>query len=327
MKKTYNINISGYAFVIDEDAYEMLDAYLSTLGKVCEKAGQRETASDIEQRIAEIFTESRPDEGGIRVISLREVEGVISRMGTPEEILEVEEESGTPLPPPPGGGAAVPPPVPPMRRRLYRDVDHKVIGGVCSGLAWYIGIDVVWIRLIMVLLTLLSATTLVVIYIVLWIAIPPALSPYEKMQMMGVNPSMQNVGKVVTGEYRREESRRGSSNDFGRVIVMILVVLALLIVGALLTALALAFIGCLLALCISPAGGVSPEMTETRLILGTILGGSLVAGLPLLLLFRLLLAKMTERPLRRLTPQQWLLVIIPWLMGVAACITCGILLG
>lgn len=333
MKKTYNINISGYPFVIDEDAYMMLDSYLKTLGQVCERTAQRETAADIELRIAEIFSEQRRT-----IISISDVEEVIGRMGQPEEIVDIEADTGAgpyASPGDPGGrntrGVQSAPPcgAAPVQKRLYRDVDHRVLGGVCSGLAWYTGIDVVWVRLIMVALAFVSGSVMALIYIVLWIVVPPARSPYERMQMMGVDPSVSNVGKVVTGDYGPDDSCRytgcqpaAAAANVGRVIVMILTVVGLLVAGALLLALSVAFIGCVIAECVLPV----PE-GQARLVLGCVIGGSLVAGIPLFLAFRGLLSVLTEQRYAPFTTLQRVFLAVPWILGAAACIVCGILLA
>lgn len=336
MKKTYNINLSGYGFVIDEDAYQILDSYLATLAQICGRAGQQETAADIEQRIAEIFIE-RCSVGGLQIITRVEVENVISRIGSPEEIMDVESDGPGQASTP---GMCPPPPVfsMPIEKRLYRDVDHKILGGVCSGLAWYTGIDVVWIRILMVVVALLSASTMALIYIVLWIVIPPARSPFERMQMMGMNPSMRNVGKVVTDGYSPRPSKDIPMGDIqgspgqttaasvGKVILMIFTVLGLIIVGSLLVAMSVAFLACLIAFAVLP-GVRDSSIVEARLVMGCIIGGSLAVGIPLFLLFRMLLGVLTERQYPRFSTEQRLLLWIPWLLGIAACIVCGILLG
>ena len=330
MKKTFNINIAGCPFVIDEDAYEMLDSYLKTLSQICSKAGQPETAADIEVRIAEIFSENNPEDYP-KILTLADVQEVIDRMGAPEEIVDVDISQEKPSPTPP-------PFIPshPIRKRLYRDVDHRVLGGVCSGIAWYLGIDVVWVRIAMVLLTFLSASTVVIIYIVLWMIIPAARSPFERMQMMGVNPSMGNVGRVVTGTYDAASpyqneppvyGESSSSNRVGRVLIMILSVLGLLVVGSLLLSFALAFIGCLIVVCLSPSCFGQETYVQVKLILGCVMGGCLVVGVPLALLFRRLIASLTDRNIPRLNFAQRLCMVLTWLLGVAACIVCGILLG
>lgn len=332
MKKTYNINISGFAFTIDEDAYDILDSYLQTLSEICEKTGQRETAVDIEQRIAEIFSE-KYNSPVPPIISRLDVEEVIRRMGAPEEIVDEDVTADEAAPEDPRR-RSTPPPFSGIRfvdNRLYRDVDHKVLGGVCAGLAWYLGIDVVWVRIIMVALAFLSGSTMVLIYIILWIVIPAARSPYERMQMMGIPSSMRNVGKVVTGEYSPtnppcEPGRTPDTvSSVGKVVGMIFTILGLMIVGALLVAFSVAFFGCLIAVCVAP--GSAHGIVQAKLVMGCVMGGTLVAGIPLFILFRWLLGIITQRSYRPFTLGQRLCLLTPWILGVAACIVCGILLG
>lgn len=326
MKKTYNINISGYGFVIDEDAYEMLDSYLKTLTQVCDRADEPETAADIEQRIAELLGE-RLSESERTIITLRDVEAIIDRMGQPEEIIvECEPEGCTVETVSTEENRAVPP-TPPvaMHKRLYRDVDNKVLGGVCSGLGWYFGIDAVWIRIIAIIIFFASASTMALIYIALWVCIPAARTPYERMQMMGVDPSVSNVGKVVTGGYTRPEMS-DSGMGAGRVIYMIIMIFLLIVVGALLLGFFTATAGGLVGLLFSPLGGGMIEMTHARLIMGCVVGGALVAGIPCFYLFRHLLGAVNNRSCKSLSVPQNVILLVLWLLGVAAVITCGILL-
>lgn len=337
MKKTYNINISGLPFVIDEDAYNILDTYLTTLGEACSRSGETETATDIEQRIAEIFAEKRCT--GREILSREDVTEVIERMGRPEEIImesTVEEEAaGTAETPPPYNNIQSPPL--PVKKRLYRDIDNKILGGVCSGLGWYLSIDPVWVRVITVGLAFLSGSTLALIYIILWIIIPAARTPFQRMQMMGIDPSVSNVGKVVTGEYNREESMEAhcretdAAREFGsgagNVLLIIMAAIGVIIVGALLLALSLAFIAALFALCIVPVTGYHhDDAANVLLILGCVCGGALVVGIPCFFLFRNLIEALTHRHSAHLNSAQKSVFLIFWLLGVAAVITCALLL-
>lgn len=333
MKKTFNINICGYRFIIDEDAYQILDSYLSTLSEICRKNGESETAIDIEQRVAEILTEKvkvYPNQ----IVTRTDVEEIIERIGTPEEIIEVEvpEYQGA-------VSATTPPPFKnhkQFKKKLYRDVNDKVIGGVCSGLGWYLGIDPVWIRVLAVAAIFLSASWALWLYIILWIVIPAARTPFQRMQMMGIDPSMQNVGKVVTGQYTCEnpktsfygcENRRENNGGIGKIILMVISILALIIVGSLLIAMGVAFIGCVLALCILPVVDNNLDTLEARLIMGCIAGGAVILGIPLFYLFRALLGVLTERNLPKLPVSLNVSFLIFWLIGLAAVITCGIIIG
>lgn len=231
MKKTYNINLAGYAFVIDDDAYEMLDGYLSALTEICRRTGEPETAADIEQRIAEVFVE-RLNLSGRRIITRQDTETVISQIGSPEEIMGVSAEAGPSAPEAPT--QPTPPPTGhyPIKKRLYRDLYNRVFGGVCSGLGWYLGIDPVWVRIAWVVLTLITGSTLAWIYVILWICIPGARTPYERMQMMGVDSSVSNVGKFVTEQYSVYPEQRGVSGMARGCLFAVLIVIAMMLAGA-----------------------------------------------------------------------------------------------
>lgn len=335
MKKTYNINLAGYSYVIDEDAYEMLHSYLTTLSQVCEKAGERETAADIEQRIAEIFSEDMKTHGPV-ILTIVHVEEVIRRIGRPEEIMDMNLAAGE-------GGAGSVPPVPPgapqsasipFHKRLYRDTEHSVIAGVCSGIAWYIGCDPVLVRVLAVILSFLSGSVLFMIYVILWIVIPPAKTPFERMQMMGVDPSLSNVGRVVTGEYNPNASRgmspksEGKSffSNVGKLLMVFFAAVALLCVGSLLLSCIVGLVGCLIALLVLPIGVYYSGWADARLVLGCVCGALVVAGIPLFLLFRNLLGVLTGRPLSKLNREQRVALLIFWLIAVGVCIVTGCLM-
>lgn len=235
MKKTFNINLAGFPFIIDEDAYKMLKEYLDTIRYAfgsSEDAG--EIANDIESRIAEILLEQ--DSAGNRIITIQDISSVIERIGKPEEIFEIEEtltvtdqsdkeDSSSGDTPPPYNGPAQSSAV---KKRLFRDADNKLLGGVCSGLAAYFNIDPTIVRLIAVILLFLSASTVAIVYIILWIVIPPAVTPFQKIQMYGKNPTMENIGKTVTENFQEETGSGQYSNhkqSFGEIIANIFSVL------------------------------------------------------------------------------------------------------
>ena len=191
MKKTFNINLGGIVFHIDEDAYELLDNYLNNLrihfGK---EEGAEEIVRDMELRISELFTERLHE--GKQVITLRDVEEIIAQMGKPEDLSEEEspkdshsasgQERGT--------------------KRLYCDPDNKVIGGVCSGIAAYMGWDVTIVRLVFLILGCF-VHGFIIAYIVAWFVIPEASTATEKLSMKGIKANVENIGKTVTEGFER----------------------------------------------------------------------------------------------------------------------------
>ena len=189
MKKTLTINLSGSVFHIDDDAYEKLYAYLNEITRhFTNDAEAKEIVEDIETRIAEIFAEKVKNGG--EVINLDHVNEVIVIMGTPEAISNEDEEkqhaSGKKFYH--TGG-----------RRLYRDPDDKVLGGVCGGLGAYFTIDPVIIRILFVLIFFLGGSG-VLVYLVLWIVVPKAYSTAQRLEMKGEEVNIDNISKSIKEE-------------------------------------------------------------------------------------------------------------------------------
>lgn len=201
MKKTVTINISGRVFYIDDDAYLRLSSYLEKIERAfkSQESGQ-EIISDIESRVAEIFEEKIDRQTG--VVTLEMVEEVIRTMGEPEEITD---ESGTEEEPtPPMSTALVKP-----RKRLYRDVDNRIFGGVCAGIAAYLDVDAMLVRIIAVILIFLTSGVIIPVYAILWMALPPAITTAQKLEMRGQHITINNIEKSIRDEY--EEMKKNFS--------------------------------------------------------------------------------------------------------------------
>lgn len=161
MKKTLTVNLGGTVFHIDEDAYCLLDNYLSNLKIHFRKeAGADEIIDDIERRISELFTEKLT--AGSQVITIADVEEVIARMGKPEELEPDGNEAGAKTESWEGGscsgnaGANFSTSTKKVRHRFYRNPDDRMLGGVVSGLAAYLGWDVTVFRLALVIIMILG---------------------------------------------------------------------------------------------------------------------------------------------------------------------------
>ncbi len=268
MKKTFNINIAGFPFVIDEDAYNLLNNYLKTIEHAFRNEdGASELINDLESRIAELLLQSAED--GSAIITLADVEQIIARVGKPEEFVEdetitVEDAEGNPQTVNVETESVTPPPYipnPPRAvKRLYRDPQGAMLGGVCAGLSYYIGWDVTWIRLLFVVLSVVSYATWPIVYLVLWIVVPEARTPLQRMQMMGEAPTMENIGKTVTDNFKEaegikpqpmtEQPSRNSSfiNTSFSVITKVLIIAGLIIGIPILIAIAVGFLGCVMFL-------------------------------------------------------------------------------
>lgn len=220
MKKTLTVNLGGTVFHIDEDAYRLLDNYLSNLKIHFRKeAGAGEIIDDIERRISELFAEKLT--AGSQVITITDVEEVIARMGKPED-MEAENDSE------PSVGNATRTTI---HRRLYRNPDDKLLGGVISGMAAYLGWDVTLLRLLLLVVLICGVGTLIPVYIVCWLVIPEARTAAEKLSMRGEAVTVENIGKTVTdgfekvangvNDYMKSDKPRTFLQKLGDALVMV----------------------------------------------------------------------------------------------------------
>jgi len=194
MKKTFTINISGSIFHIDDDAFEKLQKYLHMLNKHFGPAIEgQEILQDIEARIAELFLEKTNNK--LEVITDSMVDEVIARMGKPEDFMEQGEEEAEKAQP----ETATPESDQKIRRRLYRDGDNRVLGGVCSGLGAYFNIDPVILRVIFVLVLFMGGASFLV-YLILWIVVPKAKTTAQKLEMRGKEATISNIEKSIKEE-------------------------------------------------------------------------------------------------------------------------------
>lgn len=96
---------------------------------------------------------------------------------------------------------------------MFRDSDDKFLGGVCAGLAHYFGMDVIWMRLLWLVLFFFFGTGFL-IYILLWILIPQAETTAEKLQMKGEPVNISNIERKIREEFQDVSSRvKSGVND------------------------------------------------------------------------------------------------------------------
>ncbi|MCK3685949.1 PspC domain-containing protein [Maribellus sp. YY47] len=202
MKKTFTINISGTIFHIEDDAYEVLQKYLINLKNHfgADEEG-KEILADIEARIAEIF--SAKSDNDKNVITLEWVNEVIQTMGTPEDFAEEEgEDESTAY-------------EAKRKRRLYRDPEHRVLGGVCGGMGAYFNMDPVILRIIFVVLFIATSGVALPAYIILWIAVPKATNTAQRLEMRGQEATVKNIEKSIKEEVKevKESYKKFKESD------------------------------------------------------------------------------------------------------------------
>lgn len=196
MKKIININLASRLIPIEDSAYEILRQYLDSLKRYfAREEGGDEIVSDIESRIAELFQDKLKK--GAHCITDEDVLSIRASMGTPEQFDETagkeEAQSGQAQQEPAGA-------FPRPRKRLYRDPDNKVLGGVCSGLGAYLNVDPVVFRIIFALLAIGGFGSGILVYFILWVATPEANSAAEKLEMRGERVDLNNIRATVQDE-------------------------------------------------------------------------------------------------------------------------------
>jgi phage shock protein PspC (stress-responsive transcriptional regulator) len=200
MNKTVTINISGIIFHIEEDAYDKLSKYLNKIkGYFSGNESGNEIIADIEARIAELLqVKITPYK---QVVLMADVEEVMSALGKPEDFaMDDDANAGH------DHHQQNTQQTEPIKKRLYRDPDEKAIGGVCSGIAHYFDVDVVWIRLATFLLIFFGGISLWV-YIILWIVIPEAKTTADRLAMRGERVTIDNISKSIKEEMHGVKSR------------------------------------------------------------------------------------------------------------------------
>lgn len=231
MKETEQISVGGYAFILEQDASQALGKYISELeSHYLQQEGGKEIMEGIEERVAELLLDKC---GNGRVGTLAHVQSVIDVVGRPERI-----EADDPATEAPTGEKP--------RKRLFRDLAHKSLGGVCSGLAAYFDIEVAWLRIGFIVLTVINffggmhsgmwSLTVPAVYCVLWLAMPAARTAQDRWAMSGESGTADEIRRNVQsgiremGDTAREVAHSDFFKQFGR-IFLIIIGLVLLITG------------------------------------------------------------------------------------------------
>lgn len=346
MKKTLTVNLSGSVFNIDEDAYLLLDKYLTNLRiHFRQEDGSEEIMNDFELRISELLGEKV--RLGYNVVTIEQVEEIIKRMGKPEEIFDNEsnksdtdkehasnfeskEQSGT------------------TKKRFYRNQDDKIIGGVAGGFAAYMGWDPTAVRIALLVLLFFTNIVIIPVYLILWLVMPLAKTASEKLEMRGESVTLENIGKTVTNgfekvsngvnDYVKSDNPRNLVQKIGDVLVQIvgiilklgLFVLAI-ICSPILLILLFIFIVVIFALFFGGAGllySIMPSVNwayvfdypEFALVLGSF-GILLAFGIPLgCIIYSIFSQLFKYKPVP--TGVKWTLLVM-WIIGVILSIACS----
>ena len=360
MKKNISVNIFGTIYSIDEDAYELLQKYNENMRSYySRREGGEEIADDVEHRVAELLSELRSQ--GVMAITIEHVTEIINRIGDPQQMDEEEEQfsssnaesaknettssfTGNTGNTNNGQTGSTPPPPPfndgPSDKKLFRDPEDRILGGVLSGLSHYFGIkETLLLRIITVLLGLISLSTIAILYVIAWILIPEATTPEDRLRMYGKPVNAKSLNEeLLRGVHsasnfvnnpQNQDKARGCLSAILKFIVICFAIFVCFILACILLAIIAAVTGIGIATIVTPSAiGISEfdsfstmlSMLPTWLIILSTVSGLLLVGLPLYAIIRAVFAD-NKRPLASSVKTG---LIILWLASIATLIGSGI---
>lgn len=246
MDKTINVSLGGRNFVISEDGYNILHSYISNIKeyfKSISPENYQEIVDDFEMRIGELFSEMTGGAMG-KVITRDNVASVIEQLGNVNDFSEDAGEHGNAdknadkssdddyLKQKPS-------------KRLYRDTNNALLGGVLAGLAAYMGIDKSWFRLAIIILIFIPYVNFpfLFVYIVMWLIVPPARTVIEQMRMRGENLSADSIARNVMVDGSNETASNVARTIFKVFFFILMIPIAITIIFFVLIAISILVMG------------------------------------------------------------------------------------
>ena len=233
MKEITRIHLAKTPYDIELDAKEVLQKYLSEIKQMM---GSEDTMYEIEARMVELLGERGVQSNGI--ITMSDVEDLRSKMGLPKEFSDSESNEDSQADLIPSNSPA---------KRLMRDTDNAIFGGVCAGIAAYWGINPLWVRLLFIISPFITFGTALLVYIIIWISLPEAKTAAEKLQMRGEPVTLDSLKKAANNS----ESKYRAKDTLAKILRICLALglffttlglLAVLVVGSITGIMAMPFI-------------------------------------------------------------------------------------
>ena len=195
MKDIRQISLNSIVFYVEENGYVALKKYIDNLERYyATKEGGKEIVEDIQIRFAELLSEKRTFTE--QAITLSDIENVISVLGYPDSFEPESSKESQQEEAPPNK----------KRKQLYRDAENAKIAGVCSGLSYYLGIDMWIIRLIYIGLVIFWGFG-ILLYFILWFIIPQARSTQQKYEMKGEALNIEDIEQRVKSGIHEAETK------------------------------------------------------------------------------------------------------------------------
>ena len=359
MKKNITINIFGTVYSIDEDAYVLLNNYLEGMKNYFSNQDDcNEVADDIEHRVAELLWEKK--ENGMEAVDIATVKEIIDKIGKP---VDIDDDSSTFSEGAGKSGSAATDTSGTdetadgeagfglwdrirhhiRTRRLYRDTQNKVFGGVCSGLSEYFGFgDVTLWRLAFIFLTLFFGSYTMwfiphfmngafpVIYLILWLIVPEVKTSEDRLRMKGKQVTPENLTEQIVQdvESNRPSGGSGSSSRGGGCLKVFFFLILFLMIMPLFAAL-FAVVVALVVLALSGLGYSSVMFLNTDAVLlhdiishsGSTLWVGLSAALVVILLPIYAIIRAVRGTFGKLSSTTIITLVVVWIITLAVSVS------
>jgi len=343
MKKTLSVNLGGSVFHIDEDAYSELMDYLQDVKKhLGDDGSSEEVLNDIEQRINELFNQWM--QGQREVVTSADVQKVIGILGRPEQFNDDDEQSADATDRKKESSIGRTEEKSSQHQRLYRDPENAILGGVCSGLGYYLKVSPVLLRILFFLLVWFGGTG-IFIYLVCWIIMPEAKTASQRLEMQGEDVNIENIEKKIREESEKVKDRvngyvksnqfqknvHSASNGIVEVFRVIFKIFFALIAGIIGLAALFALIVLVIVLLALVTGSFSfiipwigaafpfqADMMNASSAVWVIIGMVLIIGIPFIAIFRMLFGKLLD--FKAASKWEVWLGLIGWFIGVGLCV-------
>ena len=327
MNEVKKCSISGVAFTLDVDAYEALEHYLESLRQAYRNSPDgTEIVADIEARIAELILSAQ--DGG-RVVEKPLVLNIIGQLGSAEDISDKDDDANP--------DADLQSESPRIPRRLYRDMEGAKLGGVCTGLGKYFGIDAVWIRFGMFVPLILDIVirhphwlsnlfenifgVFLLSYLIMWFAVPVARSARQKLEMNGEPITTRSLAAATAANDADSKAKSviaEAVSVFGKIAVILMKLFAgMLVFGLILLACGL-IIG---LLCVGVGGHEFLYTTAGDFSIWLPITGILIALIPVFLLIYVLMCLIASR---KPNSKTILSTFLLWAITIATCMVLGV---
>jgi len=219
MDKTKNISLGGFSFLIEENAYTALSQYLAEVRQHLQHNSDRdEIIFDVEQRMAELLKDRTANR---EVIMHQDVLYLIEVLGKPEQYVEDEDADKATNAANEASAQAFS-----ANKPLYRDIDDRKIGGVLSGMAHYFNISPTMLRIAFAVCLILSfvvsyrwiflfngvSWAIIILYILLWIIVPAAVTTAQKLEMQGAAVTLDSLASYKSSSTTSTEWHKSYSD-------------------------------------------------------------------------------------------------------------------